>query len=141
MKTCSEYELAISCYVDGELDSADASGLFRHLGDCESCRLFLDTSIHIRMETAKEKLRDSAQDHSRHKANEPHGAAIVDHHSMARLLRKRISLPIPIAAVIALALIVASVSITYDWRGSTSAGVKRPTLTEQVATLPVVSIP
>lgn len=38
MKSCEEYEILISAYIDGELTEAEKAELMAHLADCENCR-------------------------------------------------------------------------------------------------------
>ena len=54
MKQCEEYELAISCYVDGELDAGKRSILFGHLSTCGPCAEFLGRIVEVRIEAAKQ---------------------------------------------------------------------------------------
>jgi anti-sigma factor RsiW len=55
MKLCEDYELAISCYVDQELDPGEYSTLFGHLSTCGRCAEFMGRIIEIRIEAAKEQ--------------------------------------------------------------------------------------
>jgi anti-sigma factor RsiW len=54
MKKCEEFELAISCFVDGELDRADGIDMFNHLASCERCAAFLEDVIRMRNKAARE---------------------------------------------------------------------------------------
>jgi anti-sigma factor RsiW len=45
---CENYQENISQFIDGELDSASESNLFRHLGLCEHCRTFLKNILSLR---------------------------------------------------------------------------------------------
>jgi predicted anti-sigma-YlaC factor YlaD len=45
---CELYQEYISQFIDGELQSADESNLFQHLGYCEQCRMFLKNILSLR---------------------------------------------------------------------------------------------
>ena len=45
---CDQYQEYISRFIDGELENADESDLFRHLGSCEQCRTFLKSILSLR---------------------------------------------------------------------------------------------
>jgi predicted anti-sigma-YlaC factor YlaD len=45
---CEQYQEYSSQFVDGELDRASESDLFRHLGSCEQCRTFLKNILSLR---------------------------------------------------------------------------------------------
>ncbi|NOT30944.1 MAG: hypothetical protein HOP15_10900 [Planctomycetes bacterium] len=41
-EVCVQFQLDLSCLVDGELDEVAAAGAIAHLEDCQSCRTFFD---------------------------------------------------------------------------------------------------
>ena len=41
MKPCDDYTLALSAFVDGELNEEERAALLRHLTECEGCRAYL----------------------------------------------------------------------------------------------------
>jgi len=55
MKTCEEFELAASCYVDQEPAPMKNAELFHHLASCDGCSVFLGDLIRIRVDAAREK--------------------------------------------------------------------------------------
>ena len=52
MRTCEVYELAASCYVDGETTAIERAEMFTHLASCDSCSAFLGDLIQIRADAA-----------------------------------------------------------------------------------------
>ena len=106
MKQCADYELAISCYVDGERAAFDNTELFRHLGNCENCRTFLESSIRIRFETAKEERYELIE----RDALTPPEAVLSQSTLLYRfveLIRSRVAVPIPVAAAVLTLLVIA----------------------------------
>jgi|GEM_PF-2375939 anti-sigma factor RsiW len=54
MKQCEHHELAMSCYVDGELNATERSDLFGHLTMCDRCSAFFCRLIELRIAAAKQ---------------------------------------------------------------------------------------
>ena len=54
MTKCEEYELAASCFVDGELAPGERSTLFDHLLTCDQCADFLGRIVQVRIDAAKQ---------------------------------------------------------------------------------------
>lgn len=48
MKTCQDWELDISAYLDGALSGEEQSALLSHLGGCPICQQYLDDQLAIR---------------------------------------------------------------------------------------------
>ena len=48
MKTCQDWELDISAYLDGALSGEEQSALLSHLGGCPACQQYLDDQLAIR---------------------------------------------------------------------------------------------
>ena len=48
MKTCEEYQELVSAYSDDELNDAEISELFFHLGECADCRAFMKSVLQLR---------------------------------------------------------------------------------------------
>ena len=139
MKTCEEYELAISCYVDDVLAAPDKAKLFRHLGDCENCRAFLESSIRIRVETAKEErheliTRDAAT------SREAVPARITLLHRFAELIRSRIAVPIPVAAAVLTLLLGAGAIIFRPQQTKETKHFETSTQVRAVMTMPTIVI-
>lgn len=107
MKTCEEYELAVSCYVDGELGRSENASLFSHLAQCERCAGFLEQAMQIRLEAAKEQQHQPAKEIIPLMMRAPEEPAVrrVHRESLHALMQRRLSLPVPVASAIALLLV------------------------------------
>ncbi len=46
--SCAEYQSDISEYLDAELHPSSEAQLFRHLGTCEACRVFMASCLRLR---------------------------------------------------------------------------------------------
>jgi anti-sigma factor RsiW len=142
MKQCEEYELAISCYVDGEVLPVERMKMFGHLSECEACTGFLENAIQIRIEAAKE----TRNQFSVLKAGQVFSDKRLTTHLVPRqrvlaLIRHRLSIPVPIAAVVMVLLLVLTLSVNRQPPESKQDATVRSTLPVQVTTLPVVRIP
>lgn len=94
MKTCDEFERLISDQLDGELPAAEARALHDHLRDCASCQEFADSC---------RRVRDVIQ-----RLPQPTGATATLLPQRAVNVpwwRRRMSVPVPIAAGIVILLI------------------------------------
>ncbi len=94
MRTCDEFERLISDQLDGELPEAEARALHEHLGDCASCREFFDSC---------QRVRDVIQ-----RLPQPIEAAVTvlpQHAVKVPLWRRRLSVPVPVAAGIGILLL------------------------------------
>ena len=105
-----EQRMQISQYVDGELDPSAEREVFDHLSGCEECRGFLRRSIRLRADMIAEPLR--LQD--RPKRNIDSRKALPERYTRSGL-RRRISLPVPIAAAITIVLIIGSLALSSLW--------------------------
>ncbi len=45
---CEEYQLQVSKLLDNALEKSKAPEVFSHLGGCDRCREFFDSTLHIR---------------------------------------------------------------------------------------------
>ncbi|MDP2884807.1 MAG: zf-HC2 domain-containing protein [Ignavibacteria bacterium] len=58
---CNRYQMALSAWMDEELDSDSTRALFLHLAECENCRSFWRTSSGVEKQLLKEgRVRGSA---------------------------------------------------------------------------------
>ncbi len=142
MRKCEEYELAISCYVDGELGSAELQKVFSHLAQCEACSGFLEKAIRIRVEAAKE-MRQKVVERSPD-ATSPGWRGVMSiapHHRLLALIRRRIAIPVPVAVAAVILLFFLTLTLNQQPQPVKPAPAVHPPLPEQVTTLPVVRIP
>lgn len=94
MRTCDEFERLISDQLDRELPEAEARALSEHLRDCASCRAFAESC---------RRVRDVIQ-----RLPQPTEAASVLPSQRTVNMpwwRRRLSVPVPVAAGIAILLI------------------------------------
>ncbi len=142
MKQCEEYELAISCYVDGELEPVERTGLFGHLSHCEACTGFLEHAIHIRVETAREtRYQFSELKPGQVFLEERLSTQMPARQRVLALIRHRLSIPVPIAAAVMVLLLVLTLSLNRQPPERKQDATVRSTLPVQITTLPVVRIP
>lgn len=47
MRTCAEYEILVSAFIDGRLEAADRAELMAHMEGCPSCQEYFDAQIAI----------------------------------------------------------------------------------------------
>ncbi len=88
MKKCEKFQEMISAYIDGEVDDAATSNLFFHLGGCSECRSLLKEMLRLR--SALQEIEQPVQ-------KQPQESSFW---------KKRFAVPYPVAAVIALAVML-----------------------------------
>ena len=125
MRGCEGYQLAASYYVDGELKPSERADLFGHVADCEECALFLEQAIRIRVELATGQRRHPAKDVTpllMHTPDEPavQSAQVKILPALIQRLtwpghRRRISIPVSIAAATIIFLIAGSLALSSLW--------------------------
>lgn len=94
MRTCDEFERIISDQLDSELPEAEARALSKHLRDCASCREFADSCRRVRdvIQRLPQPTEAASVLPSQRTVNVP-------------WWQRRLSVPIPVAAGIAILLI------------------------------------
>jgi anti-sigma factor RsiW len=135
MKTCEYYEVAISCYVDGELQPSEQAEMFGHLMHCIACASYLETAVRIRIETAKEtryKFPDLIKAEARSKFQLP---GLFDFRRiLLGILGYRIQVPAPIAITSIALLVILAISLTNHLQPQEAAQ------QIQVVALPMVEV-
>jgi len=141
MKGCEGYQLAASYYVDGELKPSERADLFSHMAKCERCAWFLEQAIRIRLALATGQQHQPAKEIIPLLMHAPDEPAIrsVQRKIMPALMqrltwsahRRRISIPLPIAAATIIILIVGSLALSSLWS---------KTQTIYVTTFPAVEV-
>lgn len=113
--TCMETQEQVSRFIDDELSEQERGSMFGHLASCRDCQEFLSDSLRLRSGIGEEKeaMRTPVSTWDQAKAK------IVSStpSSISRLRwipSRRVSLPLPIAAVLAFFLIVATAVITFS---------------------------
>lgn len=111
--TCLETQEQISRYVDHELGDQEAAVMFLHAGTCMQCREFFSELMLLQAGLADEKevQRVPTPPWRAVGKRKPFPAASALPRS-AWLRSRRVSLPLPVAAVLGLLLLVTSALIT-----------------------------
>jgi anti-sigma factor RsiW len=111
--TCLEQEERISRYIDNELNERGAGLMFAHLAACSRCRSFMSELLWLRAELMNDKERQSSllamQDAETQRPVSVPSTAPVPR---AGWRSRRVSLSLPIAAVIAILLALTSALLT-----------------------------
>ncbi len=137
MITCEEYEEQISQLIDHELGESSAPILFDHLAECTGCRRFLNTTLRIRSGLLEQgPISAPAQLDEKILGTVPVGRrAARDRLAIpGLLLKKRVSLPVPLAAAVVVLLMLGSILLSSLWLQSQGGG------TVYVTTMPAVEV-
>jgi anti-sigma factor RsiW len=132
--TCELYEEWISALIDRELKDEETGELFAHLSTCLKCRRSLECVLDLRSDLADEVplLAPKELDEKVLRGETRPKLYAGDRKPMALLLwKRRISIPLPIAASIMIVLIAGSVALSSLWS---------KTQTVYITTLPVVEV-
>ena len=132
--TCDVYEEHVSALVDNELKEEEMVLLFGHLESCPSCRHSLQTVLNLRSDLGEDvpPLAPKELDEKVLLSVTRTKLYDGDRKPMRLLLwKRRISMPLPIAASIMIVLIAGSVALSSLWS---------KTQTVYVTTLPVVEV-
>jgi len=92
MKTCDAYQEFISAYIDGETANEETSAMFSHLGGCPDCRSFMRSALQLQSLIRENPVRATAEIHS----------------AETSLWKRKFAISYPLAAVIALLMLVSS---------------------------------
>lgn len=132
--TCDMYEEQVSALIDNELNEEDAELLFRHLSACPSCRRSLRTVLDLRSDLKEQEppLASTELDEKVLRRTAGEKRYVGNRKPMAmRVWKRRISIPMPVAAAITIVLIVGSVALSSLWT---------KTQTIYITTLPMVEV-
>jgi len=106
--TCDDVQAAISAYADGEIHPDGEGAMFGHIGTCPECRKFFRSVLDIRdaFASAPPVVVPESLDR-RVLAIRPGPARPAARHRrwLAELWMRRLSVPLPSAALVALALV------------------------------------
>jgi anti-sigma factor RsiW len=114
---CDDFQLMISTYIDNALDAPSQGSMFAHLGTCDECRMFLRRMLDLRGRFAAIPAPEVPVSLDKRVM----GATIkrarrVKGERIRSLWSHRLSVPLPSAALIALALITATVISISLWQ-------------------------
>ena len=136
--TCMETQEHVSQFIDGELSEQEKGSMFSHLATCRACQEFLGDALRLRSGIGEEKelMRTPVSTWDQAKVKRVSSApSPTSRLTWIRL--RRVSLPLPIAAVIAFFLIAASAVVTL----STLEGGNEPAPKEVILiSLPMVEV-
>ena len=140
--TCEACEIAIGAYYDGEGTSEEQPAMFTHLQSCQECRQFFRDVLQFKTAALTEGRiapphRLDVRIMGDGKSHHP-GAFVWD--AARRIARMKITLPVPVAVVLAIALVVGA---TYLYRHPDKTVVPEPVHyvgTKQGMSLPVIRI-
>jgi predicted anti-sigma-YlaC factor YlaD len=109
---CTEYQRVINRLVDLEVKARDSAGLFLHLATCSECRDFYETitrlNAGIEMTRCMGELEPLVRDHKR-----PDRLPLKSQNNrLAAIMQHRMSLPVPVASIIALLLVFGTLVIS-----------------------------
>ncbi len=137
MKTCEEYELAASCYVDGELATDKAMEFFDHLAKCEDCSAFMACLIRIRVEATREEKNQKSKWIT---SPAPFSDGMRTPGKVHRFLHSRLVVPVPVAVVVALLLVASALVFLRVSQNPDNIVSVRQAPEVQITTLPVVDL-
>jgi len=105
---CDDVQASISAYADGELPPDEEGAMFAHIGTCPVCRKFLRSVLEIRSAVASAARPDVPGSLDRRVLTFRPGARPPKRERMrwfADLWMRRLSVPFPSAALVAIALL------------------------------------
>ena len=114
---CDDIQLHISTYIDDALDADSQSTMFAHLGACNECRVFLRRMLDLRAGLTAIPAPEVPPSLDKRvmklkRTRTMKGAA----ERIRTLWSQRLSVPLPSAALIALALITVTVLSISLWQ-------------------------
>jgi predicted anti-sigma-YlaC factor YlaD len=116
---CDDFQLMISTYIDDALDTASQGTMFAHLGECGGCRLFLRRMLDLRAGLTAIPAPEvpPSLDRSVMRLRMKRTGALKGAGERIRTIwLHRLSVPLPSAALIALALIMVTVLSISLWQ-------------------------
>ncbi len=136
---CDVYVEQLSALMDNELGDDEARSLFGHLNTCDACRKALRSAQELRS-----GLREETPPMAPAELDEkimgliPHAKRYVGDRKALRIVgwRRRVSLPLPIAAIIAFLLVLGSAALSYKL--SEAQETQKQTI--YITTLPAVEV-
>jgi len=107
--TCEEVQAAISAYADGEIHTDEEGAMFAHIAVCPQCRAFLRSVLDLRNAIASAEPVAVPEtldgDVLAIRPGAAHAPATQRRRWLAELWMRRLSIPLPSAALVAIALV------------------------------------
>jgi anti-sigma factor RsiW len=141
--TCEHHEEQISALVDHELGDEESRGLFVHLSTCEMCRRSLQTVLDLRSDLHAQGSLTAPTEMDEKVISRITSAqrAQVDRKAIPRLAwHGRVSAPLPVAAGIALMLMIGSFLLSSVWPISTRPSAKENPEVLYMTIIPTVEV-
>jgi anti-sigma factor RsiW len=136
---CIEHEEQLSALMDNELRDEEAKLLFGHLNICDACRDAFRSAQEFRL-NLKEQVPPMAPAELDEKIMNliPHTKRYIGDRKAVRIVvwKRRVSVPLPVAAIMALLLVLGSAALSYRL----SETQKTQTQTIYITTLPAVEV-
>ena len=113
--TCEQYEEQVSALIDHELKDEETQVLFVHLSTCQACRHSLQSVLDLRSDLSEEISPMAPKELDERILKQARLAHRVSADRKAipfRLWTGRISMPVPVAAIILVCLIAGSLMIS-----------------------------
>jgi predicted anti-sigma-YlaC factor YlaD len=116
---CSDIQLSVSTYIDEEAGAAPQEVMFAHLATCKQCRAFLGATLALRRRLAASPVPEVPPSLDR-RVMQMRPARPRSVRRMGQRLRliwsRRLSVPLPSVALVALALITITVLSLSLWQ-------------------------
>jgi anti-sigma factor RsiW len=116
--SCDEYQVKVSVMMDNELSDSEGEELLSHLGNCRACRQEFRSQLALRSGLKEDvpllapRELDEKVLGRLHEAGRPSAAG---RRLGAAIWRRTVSMPLPLAAVLAGLLLVAGLGLTSVW--------------------------
>jgi anti-sigma factor RsiW len=143
MNRCEEFEILASAAIDGEISPAERSDLFGHLAQCCQCADFFASIVNLQVSAAKggfALVQENASVKSGLKADRLL-SPLKSRPLFSKVLGTRLSIPVPVAAGLAIAMIL----VFLMTRPKASEPVQRSVIqavgNQTMLTLPIVRVP
>ncbi len=141
MLTCSECEQYISEYLDDRLAESSAGEMHAHCSECKKCRSFLNALLRLSLESRRAgKVEVPVAVDARVRSTIGLSIRTPQHQLLSAWMRKRIAIPIPIAAVLAIFVLAMGVYSLVGPRNQTRARVASRQVITHVMSLPTITI-
>jgi hypothetical protein len=141
MLTCSECEQYISEYLDDRLAENSTCEMHAHCSECGKCRSFLKALLRLSLDSRRAgKVEVPVALDARVRSTIALSSRTPQHQILSTLMRKRIAIPIPIAAVLALFILVTGIYSLVGPKERIQVPAARRQLVTYVMSLPTISI-
>jgi len=141
--TCEEHQEQISELIDNELEEQQSPALFSHLSTCEECRRFLHTTLRFRAGLQEEALplAPTRLDQKVLGTTPAVKRYVLDRTARRSILwKRRVSLPLPAAALIMVLLMVIVAATSPLWYPRLHPQAQTQAQTVYVTTFPAVEV-